>query len=209
MQHTSSTPEVWKPVLGYERHYEVSDCGNVRSVDRIVTNRLGVSRNLKGRDMKIHEYIPSLKVRPARPGGEPLYVRLSLDGKSRIRYVHTLVLEAFVGPRPEGMECCHNNGDCHDNRLENLRWDTPKANGEDMVKHGTNFHTNKTHCGRGHKLSHPNLVPSLWEKDRYRDCLACSRARAHVNYHTHLKPHMKDISDQYYEKILREESKAS
>lgn len=51
--------------------------------------------------------------------------------------VHKLVLEAFVGPCPEGMEACHNNGDSYDNRLCNLRWDTHLNNVHDKIKHGT------------------------------------------------------------------------
>lgn len=51
--------------------------------------------------------------------------------------IHRLVLEAFVGPCPEGMECCHNDGDPTNNRLDNLRWDTRQANVEDSIKHGT------------------------------------------------------------------------
>jgi hypothetical protein len=51
--------------------------------------------------------------------------------------VDRLVLEAFAGPCPEGLECCHNDGDPANNRLENLRWDTRKANVEDSRRHGT------------------------------------------------------------------------
>jgi hypothetical protein len=51
--------------------------------------------------------------------------------------VHRLVLEAFVGPCPAGMEACHNNGVRTDNRLENLRWDTRSANCRDRIRHGT------------------------------------------------------------------------
>lgn len=51
--------------------------------------------------------------------------------------VHILVLEVFIGPRPEGMQACHNNGNRTDNRLKNLRWDTAIANRSDMRAHGT------------------------------------------------------------------------
>ena len=51
--------------------------------------------------------------------------------------MHRLVLSAFYGPCPEGMIGCHNNGISHDNRIENLRWDTYASNTEDMLKHGT------------------------------------------------------------------------
>lgn len=55
----------------------------------------------------------------------------SADGRKRTAFIHSLVLTAFVGPRPTGMVCCHWNGDKKDNRVENLRWDTVKANAED------------------------------------------------------------------------------
>lgn len=51
--------------------------------------------------------------------------------------VHRLVLTAFVGPCPEGMEGCHEDGDPSNNRATNLRWDTHKNNQLDMHKHGT------------------------------------------------------------------------
>lgn len=57
--------------------------------------------------------------------------------------VHVLVLMAWVGPRPEGMHGCHNDGNKHNNCLENLRWDTPKANAQDAIKHGTWVHGEK------------------------------------------------------------------
>jgi hypothetical protein len=62
------------------------------------------------------------------------------DGVSTNVYVHHLVLLAFVGPRPDGLICCHGNGDPTDNRPENLRWDTHSANSKDAIKHGTARH---------------------------------------------------------------------
>jgi hypothetical protein len=53
------------------------------------------------------------------------------------RLAHTLVLSAFRGPRPPGMEACHNDGNRANNCLSNLRWDTRKANHADAIRHGT------------------------------------------------------------------------
>jgi hypothetical protein len=65
------------------------------------------------------------------------FFSLRRSGKNWQRGVHRLVLEAFVGPCPPGMEACHNNGIKTDNRLENLRWDTRKANARDRTLHGS------------------------------------------------------------------------
>lgn len=65
-----------------------------------------------------------------------LIVTLRREKKQYSRCVHTLILETFVGPCPEGMECCHNNGDILKNEVSNLRWGTHKSNMEDKVKHG-------------------------------------------------------------------------
>jgi hypothetical protein len=67
-------------------------------------------------------------------------VVISIRGKSRQWFVHRLVLEAFVGPCPPGMESCHINGRSDDDRLCNLRWGTPLENAEDKRRHGTNLH---------------------------------------------------------------------
>lgn len=66
-----------------------------------------------------------------------LQVGLVLNGEQKKVVTHLLVLEAFCGPRPNGMEACHFNGVRDDNRAENLRWDTPSANQRDKYRHGT------------------------------------------------------------------------
>lgn len=64
-------------------------------------------------------------------------VVLLADGIRHDKRVHRLVLEAFIGPALDGLFACHENGVRDDNRIENLRWDTPAANQLDRNRHGT------------------------------------------------------------------------
>ena len=77
------------------------------------------------------------KLSPGKIRSSATYIRHSVMlGRGRFCYVHHLVLEAFVGPRPRGAEACHKNGNPTDNRLSNLYWGSKKRNGEDTRKHG-------------------------------------------------------------------------
>lgn len=58
-------------------------------------------------------------------------------GKAKIQPIHRIVARTFLGPRPEGMQVRHLNGDKLDNRLENLKYGTPKENVADKKLHGT------------------------------------------------------------------------
>lgn len=77
--------------------------------------------------------------------GRKRYTLRRDDGKYIRKYGSYFVLLAFVGPRPDGMEACHDNGDCTDDTRRNLRWDTPVNNKADMVRHGTQRRGEKHH----------------------------------------------------------------
>lgn len=62
------------------------------------------------------------------------YVRCWYRGRYYAR--HRLVLEAWVGPCPPGLECGHLNGMAGDDRLENLLWVTPEENAHHRMRHG-------------------------------------------------------------------------
>lgn len=64
-------------------------------------------------------------------------VDLCKNNKSRTCYVHRLVLETYVGPCPNGMECRHLNGCKTDNHICNLTWGSSAENKADNIKHGT------------------------------------------------------------------------
>lgn len=112
---------LWKAVVGFEGYYEVSDQGEIRSIDRI--DCAGARR--KERVLK-----------PGPSGFGYLSVDLSVNGKSKRVRIHKMVLEAFVGKCPPGMECCHGDSNRANNKLSNLRWDTKKSNAEDREKAG-------------------------------------------------------------------------
>ncbi len=107
--------------------YQVSDFGRVRSVERTINGR-----SFKGKTLK--------------PQGHP-YLHVAL-GAGNLARVHVLVLRAFAGRCPEGMEGCHGDGDRTNNRLENLRWDTRKANHADKAIHGTQIRGSGVHLAK-------------------------------------------------------------
>ena len=145
------TAEEWRPVVGYEGEYEVSNLGRVRSFVRGGAHILATWQTQTGH----------LKV---RVGG-----RREKAG----RYVHQLVLEAFVGPRPLGMVTRHLNGEPTDNRVDNLAWGTRSQNNLDSVRHGTHPEARKTHCKRGHEFTAANTR----HHNGSRHCRACARER--------------------------------
>lgn len=116
--------EEWRAVCGYEGLYEVSDLGRVR--------RLAAPSLRRGRPGRRERVLAQAD----RGGGRPC-VTLCRGGVATQRFVYHLVLGAFVGPRPPGMQACHINGDPTDSRPTNLRWDTPASNQADRVVHGT------------------------------------------------------------------------
>lgn len=129
--------ETWRAVVGLEGKYEVSNLGRVRSLNRKIGDGRRGTRLKRGKMLSQSANVKS----------GYLYVGLGQNGK---RLVHRLVLESFVGPCPDGMECCHNDGDRTNNRVDNLRWDTRYGNCQDIRAAGTHWQTRKTHCPRGH-----------------------------------------------------------
>lgn len=158
--------EVWKDISDYEGSYQVSNLGRVRSLPR--TTRF--MRNGKEVQQAVPGKVLSAKVN--RDGH--LFVSLCKEGKPKHWYVHTLVLTAFVGSRPDGMECLHRDGDPTNNRVENLRWNTSSQNKLDSVRHGTHVQARKTHCPHGHEYSEEN---TYIDPDGYRHCRTCCKAQ--------------------------------
>lgn len=167
MNQPKPAAEQWRPVLGFEGYYEVSDHGRVRSLAREVRAGYGRTRWMPGQ--MLHPCVHN-------PYGHVLVI-LSAAGQRKTRTVHRLVLEAFVGPRPDGLEACHGPGGGGDNHLTNLRWDTHSANVRDSVADRTHVMVSRPDCPRGHALTAPNLTPNI-ARDGNRSCYACSLTHA-------------------------------
>lgn len=109
--------EVWKPIEGWEERYEVSNLGNVRSLNYRNT---GKPRNLK----------------PITDRKGYLMVGLCRDGKMKWAKVHRLVAAAFI-PNPENKpQVNHIHGDKADNRAVMLEWATDSENQKHAYKTG-------------------------------------------------------------------------
>jgi hypothetical protein len=111
----------FRPVEGYPG-YRVSRTGEVQSFWA----------------RKRRAVVPTESWHPLKPilRNGYLTVNLARGGKKSARRIHRLVLEAFVGPCPEGHVACHGDGDPTNNRLENLRWGTHQSNADDTLRHG-------------------------------------------------------------------------
>lgn len=108
--------EIWKPVVGFEGLYEVSNRGRIK--------RIKGFRACKDRILK-----------PYANSCGYLLITLCKNGRIKRKLIHRLILEAFIESCPEGKECNHKNGIKTDNRLKNLEWVTKSEN----IKHKINI----------------------------------------------------------------------
>ena len=141
-----ATREEWRPVVDWESLYEVSNLGRVRSMKR---SRRGGNGSVAVRGGRI--------LKAGMTNGYE-HVTLSDPSCRKNARVHVLMLESFVGPRPESrMHGCHDDGNSRNNNVGNLYWGTPKQNYQDKVRHGTvPFALKRGACVHGHLFDDVN-----------------------------------------------------
>lgn len=136
------TLEEWRDVKGYEGAYMVSSIGRIKSLDRVVTNRFGTSREIKGK---------LLCCSKLRNG----YIMVSLfkDGKGKHLMVHRLVAGAFLDKPKGAEEVNHINHERNDNRKSNLEWCTHHENMIDVITFSGNDYQDSHNRLETHKCA--------------------------------------------------------
>ena len=123
--------EIWKDIEGYEKLYQISNFGNIKSLDRYIINKNGEK-----------QYFPG-KYLIQRLNDGYLRVTLSKNNKQRTFRVNILVAKAFI-PNPENKpEVNHIDGNKENNKVDNLEWNTRSENELHAYKNGLAKPSNK------------------------------------------------------------------
>lgn len=116
------TEEIWKDVVNYEGVYQISNIGNLKSLDR----KLGGTR-YKGKEKRKH-----------LSGRGYLYSKLSIGGVQKSLFIHKLVAEAFLENTENKPHVNHIDGNKINNKVENLEWCTHAENMRHAMRTGLN-----------------------------------------------------------------------
>lgn len=143
--------EIWKDIQGFEGIYQVSNLGEVRSLDRYVNHNYGGKRLSKGRVLA-----------QWKSNAGYLMVSFMVDGVKTSHLVHRLVVESFMGDIPDDLQVNHIDENKENNHLNNLNTMTPKEN----MNHGTGLERSAqarskpvkaTHVKTGQVLEFPSI----------------------------------------------------
>lgn len=108
--------EIWKPIMGYEGYYEVSNLGRIKSLSRVVQSKHGGTYPVGGRIMV------------GTPTNLYLCITLCRSGEQKRVGIHRLVAQAFI-PNPENKRTVnHKDFDKSNNHVDNLEWATYQEN---------------------------------------------------------------------------------
>ena len=116
--------EIWKPIINYEGYYEVSNYGNVRSINRTIIDKNGIKLNYK-----------SIKLKPTTNKGGYLQVGLSKNSKTNSYCVHQLEALAFIHNFENKPTVNHKDGIKINNYVDNLEWATKSEQAIHSLKH--------------------------------------------------------------------------
>lgn len=182
---TAETPEQWQAITGYENFYQVSNHGQIRSLERITTVN-GVEARRE----------PASILNPSKHHLGYLRVNLVAPGQPRRqKTVRALVAEAFHGPRPARAYVVHIDGNLDNCRADNLAYMTPGQSTRAIINRGTGAqYQPKNQCKRGHSFTAGNVK----EYDGRRYCMACNNTHSYLRRHPEERDRFQEIADYYY-----------
>lgn len=184
--------EIWKPVIGYEGYYEVSNLGRVKRLDRYDYG-CGYARFYKGRILK------NLMSKTS----SYYHVQLCKNGTKLNKSVHRLVAEAFL-PNPDNLPCVNHKSEVKtDNRPENLEWCSQEYN----LNYGTrNIRTIKTKIEKG--LMDPDAeglssteIKRLWT-EKHKEEIKEKRHQSYLQNKDKVKERVRRYYYEHREKVL-------
>lgn len=130
--------EIWKSIKGYEGHYEISNYGRVKSLERLI--------RFRGKKEYFRLY-PEIILKTGNIKNY-LIVNLCINGYSKYYYIHFLVANTFIGKRPRGLDISHKDGIKSNNHIDNLEYVTTSENCKNTFRLGyKSFH------GENHPMS--------------------------------------------------------
>jgi len=132
--------ESWRDTIGFEGYYQVSDCGRVRSLDRLVRTR--------GQGMRL---VPGNTLSLFMDKYGYMAVKLWKSNRGTGVRVHRLVLESFgnIGKQcGHSLECNHKDGNKSNNTVDNLEWVSNSENKKHSYRIGLRIPTNQYLCLR-------------------------------------------------------------
>ena len=153
--------EIWKDIKGYEGYYQISNMGNVKSLERTVTKSNGVVQIRKERIMNKRESTDGYYI-----------AKLNVNNHSKSIAIHRLVAQHFI-PNPDNLpEVNHIDTNRKNNRVDNLEWCTHKDNVRYSADKG-HYRNNKfgSNNGRARRVSLYNSDHQLIDSfDYIGDC---------------------------------------
>jgi NUMOD4 motif/HNH endonuclease len=128
--------EEWRPAVGYDGLYEVSNLGRIKSCTKYIPNLLTGGESAR----------PPKLMKTAVDRGGHHHLSLTKDGVAKNVFLHHVVARAFLGPCPDGYQTLHRDDDKEDNRAEALYYGTVAHNGRDKTKNGKSVWGEKHHA---------------------------------------------------------------